>query len=202
MNPHISLRRVSDLSYTIGIALFFAAWSQNAQAARRQEQQSSQQPQQASQPSQSPQTSSLHQYTSGPKPKKVWTNDDVVSLRSPADNYMAEKEAQQIVDANAVAQKADLVKQIKQAGLTIELPRTSEETQRLIKEREERIKIWQESRDRLSQVSSDASPDQKASTQKQIEALTCDSLKAQLELEVLQDYLQDLAKPTLKEDEA
>lgn len=196
--------RKLDVTYMKSSAAFLLAvfvLSQSAYAGQ-QEQQPSQAQQQDSRPQQDPQTSPESSHPSDPKPRKVWSNDDVVSLRSPADNYQVEKEAQQAADAKAAARKADLAKRVKQAGLTLELPPTSEETQRLIKDREGRIKDWQERVQRLSQDLVGAPADLKASAQKQIEAFTADSQKAQLEVEVLQDHLQELAKATPKHNEA
>lgn len=194
MNPRLPLRRLDVLSITLGVALFSAALSQSAYAGRPKEQQTFQAQQEASQPQQNPQPSPPPQDPSTPKPKKVWTNEDVVSLRSPADTYRAEKEAQEAADAEAAVKKAELAKQIKEAGLTIKLPSTPEETRRLIKDKEELIRASQERLDRLNHDLPEALEPQKTAMQKQIESLTVDVPKDQLELKVLQSHIEDLVK--------
>jgi hypothetical protein len=179
---------------TVGVVLVFAGLSQSAYAGLWQEQQISQGQQQLSQPQQNPQSSPPPQDPSAPKRKKVWTNDDVISLRSPADTYRAEKEVQEAADAEAAVKKAELAKQIKEAGLTIKLPPTPEETQQLIKDKEEQIKDFQERLARLNHDLPDAPASQKVATQEQIEALTGTVQKDQLERKVLEDHLKDLAK--------
>ena len=188
------LRRLDFRSVTVGVVLAFAGFSQSAHAGWWQEQQTSQAQQQTSEPQKIPQPSPQAPDPSTPKPKKVWTNDDMPTLRSPADTYLAEKEAQEAAAAEAASKRAELEKQIKQAGLTIDLPPTAEETQRLIKTKQERIKELKDHLDLLNQGLPDAPENQKAANQRQIEEFTGDSKKLQLEVKVLEDHLQSLAK--------
>jgi len=178
----------------VGVVLVFAGLSQSAYGVLWQELQTSQVQQQVSQPQQNPQSSPQPQDPSAPKPKKVWTNDDVISLRSPADTYRAEKEAQEAADAEAAVKKAELATQIKEAGLTIKLPSTPEETRQLIKDTQEQIAALQARLDRLNHDLPDALEPQKTAIQKQIEALTVDVPRNQLELKVLRGHLEDLVK--------
>jgi hypothetical protein len=203
MNYRSPLRRLDALFLIVGVAVFSAALSQPAYAGRPQEQQSSQS-QQQSQPPPSPAPAPSAQPASGPaqqigalpvKRRKVWTNDDVEVLRTPADIYRVEKEAQEAADAEAAAKKAELAKQVKEAGLTMKLPATPGETLRLIKDKEEQIKDLQDVMDRLSHDLQDAPADQKVKIEEQIQVFTGDSQKAQLELKVLQEHLQNLPKP-------
>ena len=203
MNRGIPLRRTCALSVTVGVALFFVVSSQSECAERRKEQQTpqsqqqtSEPQQQASQPQKTPETPAQPQAASGSKPKKVWSNDDVVSLRTPADVYLVEKEAQEAADAKEAVKKADLARQMKEAGLTIKLPSTSEETQRLIEDKEAQIRDWQAWLDRLNHDLPDAPEQQKEAIQKQRDALTSDLQKDQLELKVLRDHLHDLPTTT------
>jgi hypothetical protein len=192
VNPRISFRRHRALSIGV-VAFLFLATSQYALATGRQEQQTQQAQQQTSEPQKNPQPPQPPD-PSAPKAKKVWTNDDMPSLRSPADTYLAEKEAQEAAAAEATSKRAELEKQIKQAGLTIDLPPTAEETQRLIKTKQERIKELKDHLDLLNQGLPDAPENQKAANQRQIEEFTGDSKKLQLEVKVLEDHLQSLAK--------
>ena len=193
MIPCIPLRRLDVPTVTAGVVLVLAGLSPSVYAGWRQEQQTQQAQQQTSEPQKNPQPPQPPD-PSAPKAKKVWTNDDMPSLRSPADTYLAEKEAQEAAAAEAASKRAELEKQIKQAGLTIDLPPTAEETQRLIKTKQERIKELKDHLDLLNQGLPDAPENQKAANQRQIEEFTGDSKKLQLEVKVLEDHLQSLAK--------
>ena len=87
---------------------------------------------------QSAQTSAPQQ--APPKQHKVWSNEDVVSLRTPEDIYLAEKEAQEAAAAEAAAREAAGDKLTKELGLTMTFPATAEETQQWIKAREQQMK--------------------------------------------------------------
>jgi hypothetical protein len=176
------------------ILLSLAALAQSAHARQQQEQQTSQSQQQASQPQQDSPAPLKPEAESGPKPKKVWTNDDVVSLRTPADVFLAEKEEQDAANAKASAKKADLAKQVKEARLTLELPATTEETQRLIKVREDQAGDLQKRLDQLDHDLSDGEELQRAIIQQHIETVTNDLRKVQLEIKVLRTHLEDIAK--------
>ncbi|MGB6667546.1 MAG: hypothetical protein WA829_15005 [Candidatus Acidiferrum sp.] len=169
------------------------AWPQQEQ---QEHQQSSQLQQQALQPRPSTPPSSQPEASNGPKPKKVWTNEDVTSLRSPTDIYLAEKEAQEAAHAEAAAKRADLERQIKEAGLTMELPPTTGETQQSIKTKEERTIGFEQRLDLLNDELSDAESAQKAAIRRQIETVTSDLKKIHLEIKVLRSHLEDLSKNT------
>jgi hypothetical protein len=194
MNFCILFRRLDILFITAGIALFFFGSAQPTDAGWLQEQQTSPAQQQASRPQQNPQPAPPVQDPSAPKPKKVWSNDDVVSLRTPADIYQAEKEAQEAADAETAAKKSELAKHIKDDGLTIKLPSTPEETQTSIKDKEERIKDLRERLDRSNQDLPEAEGSKKVAIQLQIESLSSDLTKTQLEVKVLRNHLEEFAK--------
>ncbi|HJX96879.1 MAG TPA: hypothetical protein VJ324_14740, partial [Candidatus Acidoferrum sp.] len=78
--------------------------------------------------------------------------------------------------------------------VTLDLPSTSEETQRLIKAKQDQIRDFQDAIDRLNKDLPDALQDRKPEIQKEIETFKGYLQKAQLELSVLQDHFQDLAK--------
>jgi hypothetical protein len=198
VNAHISFRRHRALSIAV-VAFLFLATSQHALATGRQAQQTSQAPPQASEPQKTPQPSSQPPDPSAPKQKKVWTNDDMPTLRTPADTYVEEKEAQEAAAAEAASKRAELEKQIKQAGLTIDLPPTAGETQRLIKSKQERVQELKDHLMVLTQSLPDAPEDLKAANQKQIEEFTGESQRLQMEIKVLQDHLQSLAKTPASE---
>lgn len=199
MSPCNPFTRFGVQYAAVGVGFLFACIiTQAAYAGRPQEQQSSQGQQQSSQQQQDPppppQPAPQAADPSAPKPKKVWTNDEVITLRSPADIYQAEKEAQEAADAKAAIKKAELTKQVKEAGLTMALPSTPEETERQIKIKEERITSFQDTIDRLNKDLPNVPEDQQAGIQKQVDLFTGNLQKARLELRVLQDHLQELPK--------
>jgi len=190
MNTYSPLQRFGISNLLLGAALFLVPLAHPSLLGRLQQQQSSQtQPPQSSHPQQS---SPPEQPTS--KPKKVWTNEDVISLRTPADAYQAEREAQVAAKAAAVAKEAAQAKLIKEAGLTIKLPATAEETQRMIKTKEGEISDEQSGIERMNNELPSTPADQKAAVQKEIDRVTADLQKDRVELEVLQNHLQKLNK--------
>jgi hypothetical protein len=200
MNASTPVRNSGSAFLALAGALLFISMKCNAFAYHVQEQQQQSQSEQSPPsppPAQNAQASSQQMPTPeqpASKKRKIWTNDDMASLRSPADTYLAEKEAQEAADAEAAAKKEALAKQIKEAGLTLNLPSTSEETQTLIRGKQDQIKDLQEATDRLSKDLPDAPPERKPEVQKEIETFKGYLQKAQLELKALQDHLQNLAK--------
>jgi hypothetical protein len=192
MNPHFMLRNLNISFLPLGAALFLVPLAHASLVERPQEQQFSQtQPPQSSQPQ--PQQSSLPEKPTS-KPKRVWTNEDVVALRTPADTYQAEKEAQAAAEAEAVAKEAARANLIKDASLTIKLPATAEETQRMIKTKQGEIGDGQAGIERMNSELPSTPEDQRATVQKEIDRVTADLQKDRLELEVLQNHLQKLNK--------
>lgn len=131
------------------------------------------------------------------KTGKVWTNDDVVSLRTPADIYILEKEAQEEAAAKAAAEKA-AAQEVAQADAAkpgetnVTLPATVEETQKLIKDKQDQISDEQNNLDRMTKELPDAPDDQKPAMQKEIDRMTADLPKAQNDLKQLTDHLEKL----------
>ena len=152
------------------------------------QQQQTNQPQQSAQ-TQSPPTPSQ----TATKQRKIWTNDEVVSLRSPADTYLLEKEAQEAAATHAAAREKAISKELKQAGLTLKLPPTKEKSQELIETKQGQIHDLQDGINRLNKDLPGAAPDQKPGMQKQIEILQNDIEKEELEIKALQDHIQDLS---------
>jgi len=133
------------------------------------------------------------------KPKKVWTNDDVVTLRSPADVYLAEKEAEQAAEAAEAAKRAQFEQQVKQAGLNVDLPPTAEDTQRAIDEREAQVQDLKVRIDRLNQELPDAPEARKPGMHKDLATFGKDLNRLQMEIRLLRYHLQDLPKPKQNE---
>jgi hypothetical protein len=196
-----TLVKISGLAFlALASPLILSSMKCDASAAQAQERQQSQSQQASPPPPPPPQNSQPSSQQMSPaeqlasKHRRVWTNDDLIALRSPMDIYLMQKEAQEAADAEAAAEKAAIAEQIKEAGLAMTLPSTAEETQRLIETKQDQIKDFQDGMDRLNKDLPDAPPDRKPEIQKQIETLKGYLQKAQLEVSLLRDHLQDLAK--------
>jgi len=186
-NPNLSFGIFRFSTLTIGAALFTAPLAIPSLQQHQEQQSSQSQPQATSQQASQPQQPTL-------KPKKVWSNEDVVLLRTPADDYQAEKESHAVAEAQAAAKEAAQAKLIKEAGLTIKLPATAEETQRIIKTKEGEISEEQSGIERMNSELPATPADQKAAVQKEIDRVTAELGKARFELEVLRSHLEKLNK--------
>lgn len=183
------------------VALFLlASLAVSAPAAVQQGQpSSSQQSAQQAQngPAQSAQTPPPRQ--APPKQHKVWSNEDVVSLRTPEDTYLVEKEAQEAAAAEAAAREAAADKLTKELGLTMTFPATPEETQQGIEVREQQMKEDRATLERLNRELPEISAERKSEKQKEIERVTNDLQTACIEIRLLQNHLQKLTKPPATE---
>jgi hypothetical protein len=158
-----------------------------------QEQQQSQPP-----PAQNSQPASQQTSPSDPpaaKQRKVWTNDDVVLLRTPADNYLVEKEARGAAEAEAAAKSAAQPKAGGEAPPEIKLPTSIEETQLLIKNKEQDITDDQATLVSLNTELANEPDERKKAKQKEIVIVASELDRAQNELKALQDRLVQLHKP-------
>lgn len=167
MNPSSFLRRFKISLIAFGVAFVLSqttcdahSWQQQGQQQQDQQQSQSQSQQQpAPAPSQTPPPSS--QPASGPVPpvgelpvkrRKVWTNEDVVETRTPADNYQLEKEAKEAAEKEAAAKEAadkTAAKSEKEPATDIKLPATQEETNKKITDTEGEIQEETVVRDKL-----------------------------------------------------
>jgi len=133
------------------------------------------------------------------KKHKVWTNDDVVSLRTPADVYLAVKEAREAAAAESAAKVAAKAKLVDGAGPTERLPATVEETRKLIAAKESQIADNQQALDRYSAELPNEPAERKDRMQEEIDRITAGLPKERSELKVLQDHLEKLTKTQLNE---
>lgn len=129
------------------------------------------------------------------KRRKIWTNDEVISLRTPADEYLAEKESRESARAKAAAKSATQPKATIEAPPEVKFPTTIEETQLLIKNKEQDISDDQASLIGLNTELANASDEQKKAKQREIEIVAAELDRARNELKALQDHLVDLHKP-------
>lgn len=186
----------------MGSALLLGPATYSASARPPQEQQSP--PQQQSSPSQQSSPAQQTQPNSPPgqlepKKKKVWINEDLIALRTPADIYVLEKEAQELAAAEAAGKTTDLEQQVKDAKLKLELPPTAEATQQLIKTKEAEVDEAQAQLDQLNKDFSNAAEADQAGMQNAINAATNNLSRLQLELKFLRQHLENLGKRASQE---
>jgi hypothetical protein len=125
-----------------------------------------------------------------PKPHKVWTDDDVATLRSPADDYLAQKEAQaQAEDSAKLHRAADPGDK---SSPQAKLPNSLEEVERAIKDSLEDIRDQKDTLARLSKELHEIPEEQRVERTKQIERRTAVLQESEKELKSLQAKRDDL----------
>jgi hypothetical protein len=189
MPPKSVLRKFGSSVFLAGLTLLPSPALWSAFAGVQQERESSQQ-----QPSPPEQSSQAQPPPPVAKTKRVWTNEEVISLRTPADTYQEEKEAQEAAAAQAAAKEAAEAKPVKEAGPAIELPSTVEETLRLIKAKQDQIDDEQSALERLVKELPNTPEDQKTAMQMEVHRVTADLPKVRQELKTLQTHLEKLTK--------
>lgn len=217
MAQRFCTRRIDLIAFALALALLVGGTSRGASAASQEGQQSSQQ--QQSSETQQPSPTQLKRVQDESelslvevaratrvreKAAKIWTNEDVISLRTPADIYLLEKEAQEAAAAEAAAKEAAAKEANQEAAAKsaeggIGLPATLEETQKLIKGKEDQITDEQSGLERMTKELPDTPEDQKAALQKEIDRVTADLPKVQNELKQLQGHLEKLNKAQLEQ---
>jgi hypothetical protein len=126
------------------------------------------------------------------EPHKIWTNDDIVSLRSPADEYLMQKEAQATAEALAKLHHA-AISTPEPSQETKPQPNSVEEAERAITNSLADIQDQQATLDRLSKELDESPEDQKSPKKKEIERRSAVLQESQKELKALQDRREDLA---------
>jgi hypothetical protein len=201
MNPNKPFQKLGVLSLALGAALFLPQMNSAASPVPQQEQQQSQsQEQPPPPPSTTPPPSA--QPASDPAPpigalpvkrRKVWTNDEVIVLRTPADNYQVEKEAKGAAEADAAAKEAArkaAAKPEKEPPLDIKLPATTEETEKMLKGAQDDIQEEEVVLEKLQKELQDTPAEQKAEKQKEIDRLTASLENLRRDVKALQHQLQ------------
>jgi hypothetical protein len=202
MNPNKPFQKLAVSSLALGAVLLLAQLKCAASPPQQQEQEQSQSqqapppPPPTSPPSAQPASDPASAIGSLPvKRRKVWTNDDVVVLRTPTDNYLAEKEAKQAADAEAAAKeaarKAD-TKSAKEPPLDVKMPDSPEETERMLKStladiQEETVVVEKLQRELL-----ESPTDQQEAKQKEIDRLTQRLEMQGRDVRALQEHLRTL----------
>lgn len=199
-------RKLGKLAIVLGALLLFAQSKCLASIEELQEQRQSQQtPPPPSAPPQSSQPASQQappNDQSSVKHRKVWTNDDLILLRTPADIYLAEKEAREAAEAEAAAKLADQPQASTDAPLETSLPSSIEETQLMIKNTQQDIIDAQAVLASLNAELPSVPEEQKKAKEKEIAIVTGELNRAQNQLNAMQDHLADLQKPPASETQA
>jgi len=202
MNLTRPSQKLGASGLALGAALLLAQLSCDATISQQQEQQQSQSQQQPPPPPPSTTPPPSSQPASDPAPpigalpvkrRKVWTNDEVVVLRTPADDYQVEKETKQAADAEAAAKEAARKaagKSEKEPSVDIKLPATPEDTQKMLKSAQDDIQEETIILNKLLKELLDAPPEQQAEKQKEINRLTASLETLRRNVKALQDHLQ------------
>jgi hypothetical protein len=198
-------RKLGMASLALGVVSLVAPTWFLVFAAQPQEQQQSPPPPPPPVPAENSQTTSPPPPPPGQpagKQHKVWTNDEVVLLRTPADSYLVEKEAREAREAEAAAKSAAHPKAAKEVPVETRLPSSIEETQLLIKNKEQDIRDDETSLASLNTELANAPDEQKKAKQKEIAIVAAELDRARNELKVLEDHLVELHKPAAGEPKA
>jgi hypothetical protein len=200
MNYFTEMRRVPFLSTCVIVVAMLINGIALAQP-RLSQQPQSPPPANSTQTSPSPRQPGAPPDSAGPKKHKVWTNEDLVALRTPADIYILEKEAREAAEAEA-AEKAAAEKEAaakaaanpaNQTGSDVELPATQEETEKKIKETEADLQNDTATVAKLQGELPDTPADQQPDKQKKIDHLNADMEVLQRDLKALQEHLKTFA---------
>lgn len=127
------------------------------------------------------------------KKRKVWTNDDVIQLRTPADEYLAEREAREAAEAAEARRRAE-ARPEKTLPSSMTLPETVEETQVQIDKREKQVLHDQATLDYLKAELPNTTADQQPDKQKEIDAVSTVLEKTRKEIKALQGNLERLRR--------
>jgi DNA repair exonuclease SbcCD ATPase subunit len=202
MNLNKPSQKLGASGLALGAALLLAQLRCEAAITQQQEQQQSQSQQQPPPPPPSPTSPPSSQPAPDPaapigalpvKRRKVWTNDEVEVLRTPADSYQVEKEAKQAADAEVAAKEAAhkaAGKSEKEPPLDIKLPATPEETKKMLKSALDDIQEETVVQNKLQKELLDAPAAQQADKQKEIDRLNASLETLRRNVKALQDHLQ------------
>jgi hypothetical protein len=137
-------------------------------------------------PSASPQTNA--------KGHRVWTNEDLVALRTPADIYLLEKEALEAAEAAAAAAKEAADREAATSGQEqapgIKLPQTQEETEKMLKDTQANMQEESLALESLKNELPNTPTEQQAEKQKEIDRVTASLEKLKRDAQALEDHLK------------
>ena len=132
------------------------------------------------------------------KQRKIWTNEEVIALRTPADIYLLEKEAKEAAEAAAAAAKEAADRDAAKTAATqppgIKLPETQEETEKMLKDNESNLQEQSTVLERLQNELANTPRDEQADKQKEIDRLTESLTKLKQDGKALEDHLKTLSE--------
>jgi hypothetical protein len=195
MNLNKLLQKVGVMFLALGPGLFFSRLECIASPKLRLQEQQQPPPPPAAQNSQPASQQTSPSDAPAAKQKKVWTEEDVISLRTPADNYQAEKEAKASADAQAAAKETAIRTAVKSGTpppLDFKLPATPEETEKRLKDTQEDIELETNVLAKLRKELTDGSAEEQAQKKKEIDRLDVLLEASQRELIALQQHLKTL----------
>jgi hypothetical protein len=198
MNRHKPFQKLRISFLGLGAVLLSSQLNCDASPVPQQESQQSQSQQEPPPPPQNSQPAS--QQIPPPdqpaaKQHKVWTNDEVVLLRTPADAYQVDKEAKAAAETESAAKEAAIraaIKSEKQPPLDIKLPATPEETEKMLKSTQGDIQEEAFVLDKLKKEVLDAPTEQQAEKQKEIDRLAASLETLRRDEKALQEHLETL----------
>ncbi len=140
---------------------------------------------------QSPNEQPLRPQQQNPAPPahriKVWTNDDLIATRTPADIYMFEKEAQAALDAAAATFQA-----VTSCFAFNQPEATIEDTQKAIQDTAQSVRDSEDAVAQATKALQDAPENLKARNQAELDRRTTELEKLREQLRVLQERLRQL----------
>ena len=127
--------------------------------------------------------------------RKVWTNEDLIALRTPADIYLLEKEAREAAEAAAAAAKelADL-EAAQRPPTAIKLPETQDETEKALKDTQSNVEEVSAEVEKMQKELENTPEEQRAEKQKDLDRLTADLAKLKQDAKALEDHLKALTE--------
>lgn len=127
------------------------------------------------------------------KGRKLWNNNDVIALRTPADIYILEKEAREAAEAEAAAKEAALQAAAKSAlpsAPAMQLPATQEDTEKALKDKQADLEEESAAVEKLKSEVPDMPAEQQPDKQKEMDRLSADIEGLKRDIKLLQDHLQ------------
>ena len=211
-----SFQRVGINAFSLAASMLLYCSLCDASATQQADQQQSQtQEQSQSQPKTPPQPSRQDPQStaaaSAPtqtnaKGHKVWTNEDLVALRTPADIYLLEKEALEAAEAAAAAAKEAADREAAANGQEqvpgIKLPETQDETEKMLKDTQSNMQEQSLALESLKNELSNTPTEQRADKQKEIDRVTESLEKLKRDSQTLEDHLKTFGEKPSTENPA
>lgn len=193
MNRRMELPKTGLVAIALAVVIFllppeYRAFGRQEAALQPPSAASSQQASPSSQPTAAGQTDV--------KKRKVWTNEDLVALRTPADIYVLEKEAREAAEAEAAEKEAaqrEAAKAEASASPEAKLPATQEETEKLISNKQGDLDEETTALAKLKTELPDTPAEQQPDKQKEIDRLSADTEALQRDLKILREHLKTFA---------